>query len=94
MQPFIYGGFEGTPGKESNVPDKHAAAGFTSRSVDYLQYRRTGNGTVMPFQFVTQTANTRVRGVTINVVDNSPIDDRIFQKVKNAFRGDRGEGGQ
>ena len=59
VQPFIYAGFEGTPGKESDVAGKHAAAGFTSR-----------------------------------VVDNSPIDDRVFQKVKNAFRGDRGEGGR
>jgi hypothetical protein len=90
VQPFIYAGFEGTPGRESNVPGKFASAGFTSRVVDFLQYRRVGNGTIMPFQFVNQGPATRVRGVTINVVDNAPIDDRVFEKVKNAFRGDRG----
>jgi hypothetical protein len=90
-QPFIYAGYEGdTPGKEGTVPGKYAAAGFTQRVVDYLQYRKVGDGTVMPFQFVTQTPTTRVRGVTVSVVDNAPIDDKVFLKVKNAFRGDRG----
>jgi hypothetical protein len=90
VQPFIYAGFKGTPGKESDVPETDAAAGFTQRIVDFLQYRRVGNGTVMPYQFVNQSPTTRVRGVTIRAVDNAPIDDRLFVKVRNAFRGDRG----
>ena len=93
VQPFIYAGFQGTPGKESDVPETHAAAGFTQRVVDFLQYRRVGNGTIMPFQFVNQGPATRVRGVTIRAVDNAPIDDRAFMKVRNAFRGDRGVAG-
>jgi hypothetical protein len=93
-QPFIYAGYEGdTPGQEGTVPGKYAAAGFTSRVVDYLQYRKVGDGTTMPFQFVNQGPTTRVRGVTVNVVDNAPIDDRVFVKVRNAFRGDRGIAG-
>ena len=51
-----------------------------------------GDGTIMPFQFVTQTPATRVRGVTVTVVDNAPIPDSVFLKVENAFRGDRGFG--
>jgi hypothetical protein len=85
-QPFIYAGYVG------DAPGTHAAAGFTTRSVDFLQYRKVGNGTIMPFQFVTQTPDTRVRGVTVSVVDNAPLPDSMFLKVKNAFRGDRGFG--
>jgi hypothetical protein len=85
-QSFIYAGYVG------DVPGKHAAAGFTARTVDFLQYRKVGNGTIMPFQFVTQTPVTRVRGVTVSVVDNAPLPDSVFLKVKNAFRGDRGFG--
>ena len=85
-QPFIHGGYDG------EVPGTHVAAGFGSRAVDFLQYRRVGDGTIMPFQFVTQTPITRVRGVTVTVVDNAPIPDSVFLKVKNAFRGDRGFG--
>jgi hypothetical protein len=85
-QPFIYAGYEG------DAPGKHVAAGFSARAVDFLQYRKVGDGTTMPFQFVTQTPDTRVRGVTVNVVDNAPLEDSMFAKVKNAFRGDRGFG--
>jgi hypothetical protein len=83
-QPFIYAGYDG------GVPGKYVAAGYSARAVEFLQYRKVGDGTTMPFQFVTQTPDTRVRGVTVNVVDNSPIDDKVFLRVKNAFRGDRG----
>jgi hypothetical protein len=44
----------------------------------------------MPFQFVDQGPETRVRGVTVNVLENVPLDDSVFAKPKNAFRGDRG----
>ena len=54
--------------------------------------REVGDGTTLPFEFINQGPETRVRGVTVNVVDNAPIDDHMFTKVKNAFRGDRGFG--
>jgi hypothetical protein len=84
-QAFIYAG-------EGDANGKFTAAGFTSRVTDFLQYRKVGDGTIMPFQFVDQSAETRVRGVTVNAVDNAPLEDSVFTKPKNAFRGDRGFG--
>ena len=65
-------------------------AGDTTRIVDFIQYRAVGNGTVMPFQFVTQTPNTRVRGIHTAIEDNAPIDDSTFVKPKSATRQDKG----
>jgi len=84
-QPFIYAG-------EGDANGRFTAAGFTSRVTDMLQYRKVGDGTIMPFQFVDQGPETRVRGVTVNVVDNASLDDGVFIKPKNAFRGDKGFG--
>jgi hypothetical protein len=60
---------------------------FTS----YVQYRAVGDGTRMPFQFITQNPNgSRVRGIHTKVEDNAPIDDKTFIKPKNALRDDKG----
>lgn len=73
-------------------PMKRAAAGNTARIVDLLQYRAVGDGTIAPFQFVNQGPETRVRGVTVKVVENAPIEDRVLMRPKNTLRSDRGFG--
>ncbi|MGC1783767.1 MAG: hypothetical protein WA708_14690 [Acidobacteriaceae bacterium] len=67
-----------------------AAAGNTPRIVDLLQYRKVGDGTIAPFQFVNQGPKTRVRGVIVTMVDNAPVSDSVFVRPKNTLRGDRG----
>jgi hypothetical protein len=69
-----------------------AAAGNSARIVDLIQYRKIGDGTVAPFQFVNQGPETRVRGVTINVVENAPIADGVLLRPKNSLRSDKGFG--
>lgn len=64
-------------------------AGDPPRITDFIQYRNVGDGTRMPFQFVTVGEN-RVRGIHISVVDNEPIDDKVFIKPKVANRPDKG----
>jgi hypothetical protein len=65
-------------------------AGATLRIVDLLQYRKVGDGTVAPFQFVNQGPETRVRGVIMNMVENAPLDDNVFLRPKNSLRADKG----
>ncbi len=67
-----------------------AAAGNTARIVDLLQYRKVGDGTIAPFQFVNQGPKTRVRGVIITMVDNAPVSDSVFLRPKNTLRADKG----
>ncbi len=67
-----------------------AAAGNTPRIVDLLQYRKVGDGTIAPFQFVNQGPKTRVRGVIITMVDNAPVSNNVFLRPKNTLRGDKG----
>jgi hypothetical protein len=76
----------------NSASGKLAAAGNSARIVDLIQYRKVGDGTVEAFQFVNQGPETRVRGVTINVVENAPIDDRVLVRPKNTLRSDRGLG--
>lgn len=78
----------------AGTPDatKLATAGNTARIVDLIQYRKVGDGTVEPFQFVNQGPDTRVRGVTVNVLENAPVDDRVFLRPKNSLRSDKGFG--
>jgi hypothetical protein len=71
---------------------KLSPAGDSARIVDLLQYRKVGDGTVMPFQFVNQGPETRVRGVTMNVLENVPVADSTFARPKNSLRSDKGLG--
>ena len=68
------------------------AAGGSPRIVDLLQYRKVGDGTVAPFQFVNQGPETRVRGVIMSLVENAPIDDSVFLRPKNSLKADKGFG--
>jgi hypothetical protein len=69
-----------------------SAAGNSTRIVDLLQYRKVGDGTVAPFQFVNQGPETRVRGVIMTMVENAPVDDSVFLRPKNTLRADKGFG--
>lgn len=59
---------------------------FTS----FLQYRDVGDGTVAPFQFVTQDKTHIVRGVHTKIEDNAPLEDNLFIRPKSAGREDKG----
>ena len=67
-----------------------APPGDSPRVTDFLQYREVGNGTRMPFQFVTFGGPNRTRGVHVEVIDNAPIDDKVFIKPKVGSRQDKG----
>lgn len=73
--------------------DKLSLAGNTQRIVDFIQYRKVGDGTVAPFQFVNQGPTTRVRGVIINLIDNAPIAESVFTRPMNSLRADKGLSG-
>jgi hypothetical protein len=71
--------------------DKTIPAGDSPRITDFIQYREVGDGTRMPFQFVTiGPSAARVRGVHINVTDNAPVDDKVFIKPRVGSREDKG----
>lgn len=71
----------------SPVPTPPAGnAIFTS----FLQYRQVGDGTVAPFQFVTQNQNVTVRGIHTKIEDNAQIDDDVFLKPKSALKDNKG----
>ena len=70
------------------------AAGNSARIVDLLQYRKVGDGTVAPFQFVNQGPETRVRGVIMSTVENVPVDDKVLQRPKNSLKADKGFGSE
>ena len=72
--------------------DKLSLAGNTERIVDFIQYRKVGDGTIAPFQFVNQGPTTRVRGIVINMIENSAIDDSVFTRPINSLRSDKGFG--
>ncbi len=74
----------------SSDPVTVAPAGNSARIVDLLQYRKVGDGTIAPFQFINQGPETRVRGVTINLIENAPIDDSVLLRPKNSLRSDKG----
>lgn len=80
------------PLADSAGTKKLTPAGDSPRIVDLLQYRKVGDGTVMPFQFVNQGPETRVRGVISNVLENVPIADSIFTRPKNSLKADKGFG--
>lgn len=80
------------PDERPRESNNLSLAGNTTRIVDFIQYRRIGDGTVAPFQFVSQGPATRVRGITVNVIENAPIDDSVFQRPKNLLRADKGLG--
>lgn len=67
-------------------------AGASARIVDLLNYRRVGDGTIAPFQFVNQGPESRVRGVIMTMVDNATVDDSVFLRPKNTLRSDKGFG--
>lgn len=69
-----------------------SAAGNSPRIVDLLQYRKVGDGTIAPFQFVNQGPETRVRGLIMNMVENAPVEDSVFLRPKNSLRADKGFG--
>jgi hypothetical protein len=64
--------------------------GDNPRTTDFIQYRAVGNGTRASFQFVTVAGANRVRGIHMSIVDNDPVDDKVFIKPKNALRFDKG----
>ena len=69
-------------------------AGNSPRIVDLLEYRKAGDGTIAPFQFVNQGPTTRVRGVIVHMVENAPVDDKVFLRPKNSLRADKGFGSE
>ncbi len=69
----------------NSASTKLASAGNSARIVDLIQYRKVGDGTIAPFQFVNQSAETRVRGVTINVVENVPNCGQRITEAKKYF---------
>ena len=72
---------------DGQVPGPPAGnAKFTS----FLQYREVGDGTVAPFQFVSQNRNAIIRGVHTKIEDNTALDDKIFLKPKSALKEDKG----
>ncbi len=81
-----------SPLTNSTGPATLTAAGNSPRIVDLLQYRKVGDGTVAPFQFVNQGPETRVRGVILKMVDNAPVKDRVFTRPKNTLKADKGLG--
>lgn len=83
-----------SPLDNSTGPKTLREAGNSSRIVDLLQYRKVGDGTVAPFQFVNQGSETRVRGVIMTMVENQPVDDDVFLRPKNSLRADKGLGSQ
>lgn len=72
--------------------DKFSLAGNTERIVDFIQYRKVGDGTIAPFQFVNQGPTTRVRGVIMNLIDNAAIADSVLTRPTNSLRADKGFG--
>jgi hypothetical protein len=81
-----------SPLDNSSNPTQLAAAGNSPRIVDLLNYRKVGDGTVAPFQFVNQGPETRVRGLIMTMVENSPVEDTVFLRPKNSLRSDKGLG--
>ena len=79
-----------SPLDNSNSGNTLTAAGNSPRIVDLLQYRKVGDGTIAPFQFVNQGPETRVRGVIMKIVDSQAIDDSVFLRPKNSLRSDKG----
>jgi hypothetical protein len=79
-----------SPLDNKSNPTQLAAAGNSPRIVDLLNYRKVGDGTVAPFQFVNQGPETRVRGVIMRMVENAPVDDNVFVRPKNSLRADKG----
>ena len=82
------------PLADSAGPKKLSPAGDSPRIVDLIQYRQVGDGTVMPFQFVNQGPETRVRGVISNVLENVPVADSVFTRPKNSLKSDKGFGSE
>jgi hypothetical protein len=83
-----------SPLDNSTGPKTLTAAGNSTRIVDLLQYRKVGDGTIAPFQFVNQGPETRVRGVIMTMVENAPVDDKVLQRPKNSLRADKGFGSE
>jgi len=81
-----------SPLTNTTGPNTLTAAGNSPRIVDLLQYRRVGDGTIAPFQFVNQGPETRVRGVIMTMMDNVPIEDSVFIRPKNTLKADKGFG--
>lgn len=79
-----------SPLDNSTSPKTLMAAGNSARIVDLLQYRKVGDGTVAPFQFVNQGPETRVRGVIMMMIENAPVDDNVLLRPKNSLRADKG----
>lgn len=79
-----------SPLEDKSNPTQLAAAGNSPRIVDLLNYRKVGDGTIAPFQFVNQGPETRVRGVIMTMVENAPVDDHVFVRPKNSLRADKG----
>jgi hypothetical protein len=77
----------GEAGESGETP---VPPGDSPRVTDFLQYRDVGDGTRMPFQFVTFGGPSRTRGVHVEVIDNAPIDDKVFLKPRVASRQDKG----
>lgn len=64
--------------------------GQSPRYTDFLQYRKVGDGTLMPFQFVTTAPNSQVRGITTGVTDSIPGDATLFLRPRDIHRADKG----
>jgi hypothetical protein len=69
---------------------KPAEPGMTAEYTDFIQYRDVGDGTRMPFQYVTVGPHDENRGVYTSVVDNKPLTDEALRRPKDPFREDRG----
>ena len=78
---------------EAGTGEKPVPPGDNPRITDFIQYRAVGDGTRSAFQFVTIGAGAaRVRGIHTSIVDNGPVDDKVFIKPKTVLRFDKGLG--
>lgn len=64
--------------------------GENPRYTDFIQYRDVGDGTRAPFQFVSTSPNSLVRGIDVSIIDNQPVNDDIFLRPKDVRREDKG----
>jgi hypothetical protein len=94
--PFVWLYFDKATGAllrraEAGAGAAPIAMGDATRYTDFIQYRAVGDGTVSPFQFITVGAGAaRVRGIHFSIVDNTPMDDKLLARPKNAMRFDKG----
>jgi hypothetical protein len=64
--------------------------GTNARYTDFIQYRDVGDGTRAPFQFVSTSPNSEVRGIETNIDDKTPLADDLFVRPKDVAHENKG----